>query len=261
MRIAPFFIFIYISHLVFFPIASVCPAQKNVIHEKKVISITTSTPIDIDSESTITKKAYLTFDDGPSEYTNDILNTLKEYNIKATFFVNAPSASSPEDIYKTMVNDGHVLGNHTFSHNYKLIYKNENSFFTDFDKMSNYVYEKTGYTMQLLRFPGGSNNLVSNKYGGKDVMKKIIASAQSKGYIYYDWNVSAGGSDLPAKTIQNNIQQQSKNKDTVIILLHDHDKRKQTLLALPGIIEGLEKQGFMFYPLDNNVEPIQFLKP
>ena len=108
------------------------------------------------------KKVYLTFDDGPSIYTKDILDVLKRYNVKATFFVTGMNSAQYSDYYQKILDDGHSLGIHTYSHVYNDVYKSLDSFVEDFNKMRNLIYEQTGEEITLYRFPGGSgNNVVS----------------------------------------------------------------------------------------------------
>ena len=143
------------------------------------------------------KKVYLTFDDGPSIYTKDILDVLKRYNVKATFFVTGMN-SEQYDYYQKILDDGHSLGIHTYSHVYNDIYKSLDSFVEDFDKMRNLIYEKTGEEITLYRFPGGSgNNVVS-----PTVRKEIFAWLEEEGIQYYDWNVSSGDAEKQVPSAQ-----------------------------------------------------------
>ena len=102
------------------------------------------------------KKVYLTFDDGPSIYTKDILDILKRYNVKATFFVTGMNSEQYGDYYQEILDDGHSLGIHTYSHVYHDIYESLEAFQEDFLKMQDYIYQLTGEKVKLYRFPGGS---------------------------------------------------------------------------------------------------------
>jgi peptidoglycan/xylan/chitin deacetylase (PgdA/CDA1 family) len=146
-----------------------------------------------------TRMAYLTFDDGPSGYTDTILNILKDYGVKATFFVNGRTDANSYRLYQRIVNEGHAIGNHIYTHNYQTIYSTVGGFDYQFDKLENLIQSLTGVRMDILRFPGGSNNTVSNSYN-RGIMNTLTARYRSLGYVYFDWNVSSGDSASPKAT-------------------------------------------------------------
>jgi peptidoglycan/xylan/chitin deacetylase (PgdA/CDA1 family) len=205
------------------------------------------------------KTAYLTFDDGPSDNTVKILDILKENNIKATFFVNGRPES--KEIYKRIVNEGHTIGNHTYSHDYAALYKTIDGFYKDKQKLDDLIWEVNGVKPEILRFPGGSNNHVSYSYGGKDFMDKLTKQVKESGIKYFDWNVDS--SDASTVTQDKNkiisaVLNGSKNKTQAIILMHDSKPKTTTALALPDIIKGLKEQGFKFSSLSSKVSAVQF---
>jgi len=200
------------------------------------------------------KQAFLTFDDGSSEYTRDILQVLAKYNIKATFFVNGTHLVAPKTINQEIVAAGHALANHTFTHNYSNIYASPEAFLADVNQLEELLIKETGLTTRILRFPGGSNNTVADK-NGPGTMDAIKAAVTEKGYVFYDWNVYPGDSDTPPQIMVQRALSQATGKETAIILLHDHRKRPETLQALPKMIEGLQAQGFKFYALNTSVPP------
>ena len=106
-------------------------------------------------------KVYLTFDDGPSIYTNDILDILDSYNVKATFFVVGKEETNAEEALQRIVDEGHTLGMHSYSHKYKELYESMDSFTQDFARIRDYIYQATGEESVCYRFPGGSSNTVS----------------------------------------------------------------------------------------------------
>lgn len=106
-------------------------------------------------------KVYLTFDDGPSENTDAILDILAEYNVKATFFAIGQEGEENMTMYQRIVSEGHTLGMHSYSHSYSTVYKSLDDFKSDFYKIQNYIEGVTGVKPVYYRFPGGSNNLVS----------------------------------------------------------------------------------------------------
>ncbi len=206
------------------------------------------------------KKVYLTFDDGPSIYTKDILDILKRYNVKATFFVTGMNSPGYDDCYQQILEDGHSLGIHTYSHVYNDVYASLDSFVEDFNKMRDLIYEQTGEEITLYRFPGGSgNNVVSSK-----VREEIFAWLEEEGIQYFDWNVSSGDAEKqvpsPQKIAQNCIEG-VKNCNTAIVLLHDAGGKKSTIEALPLIIEGINQlDDTVLLPMDEETVKIQQIK-
>ncbi|WP_094701573.1 exo-beta-N-acetylmuramidase NamZ domain-containing protein [Brevibacillus laterosporus] len=216
------------------------------------------------------KVAHLTFDDGPSNVTVQILDVLKQHNIKATFFVLGRNVKGNEAILQRMIAEGHTIGNHTYSHDYNKIYKNPQAFFTDLKQAEVEIQKITGEKPSMIRFPGGSNNGVSKKaqdttiYGAnKWVMNDIVKEAKNQGYSYFDWNVSSGdarsNSYSPQEVIRN-VKNGSANKHEVVILMHDTKAKESTLKALPQVIADLQKQGFTFEALQPTSKTVQFLK-
>lgn len=207
------------------------------------------------------KTAYLTFDDGPSANTEQILDTLKTYGIKATFFVNGNASN--KELYKRIIREGHVIGNHTYSHNYKSIYTTVEGFMEDFEKLNVFLEEVTGVRPTIARFPGGSNNQVSHKYGGEEIMKEIVRAVVDKGYQYFDWNVSSLDTEKVKQDkniIVNAVLEGAKDKTQAVILMHDSAPKTTTAEGLPEIIEGLIQQGFIFKTLDEDSYAPHFLK-
>ncbi|MBA4535321.1 exo-beta-N-acetylmuramidase NamZ domain-containing protein [Brevibacillus halotolerans] len=216
------------------------------------------------------KVAHLTFDDGPSNVTVQILDVLKQHNIKATFFVLGRNVKGNEAILRRMLAEGHTIGNHTHSHDYNKIYKNPQAFFTDLKQSEAEIQKITGEKPTMIRFPGGSNNGVSKKaqdttiYGAnKWVMNDIVKEVKNQGYTYFDWNVSSGdarsNSYTPQEVIRN-VKNGSANKHEVVILMHDTKAKESTLKALPQVIADLKKQGFTFEALQPTSKTVQFLK-
>ncbi len=191
---------------------------------------------------------YLTFDDGPSENTLSILDTLAKYNAKATFFVIG--ASSTQYISKIAA-AGHTVGLHSKTHNYATIYKSTDAYFNDLQAISDIVESQTGIKSKVVRFPGGGSNTVSKKYC-PGIMSNLSKLLPEKGYAYFDWNVSSGdasGDNVPASTLVNNVLNAAKGKNSLCVLMHDSAAKKTTAQALPEIMEGLSKMGFRFEAL------------
>ena len=203
------------------------------------------------------KRAYLTFDDGTSENTSKILDILKQYNVKATFFV---TGNCDETLLKRMQSEDHIIGNHTNSHKYEILYSSPEAFWNDFNKEQEYLNNILGTTSVFMRFPGGSNNSIGMKNG---VMGDITTQAKQNGYIYVDWNVDSGdarGNNIPKDTIVNNVLNGTSGKNQAIILMHQTKPKQTTVEALPEIIEGLQEQGYEIRPLTEKSYTPRFIK-
>ena len=209
--------------------------------------------------NTETKYAYLTFDDGPSQNTIKILDFLKANHIKATFFVIGKENS--DDIYKRIVDEGHTLAIHSNTHKYDEIYQNVDTFMEDMTALSDKLEAITGVKPTISRFPGGSNNTVSKRYGGEDLMDKIIQRIEEEGYTYFDWNVDsmdAAKNNQDKDVIINSVLNGAAGKQEAIILMHDAAAKTTTMEALPQIVEGLRKKGFVFEKITEETPAIQF---
>lgn len=200
-------------------------------------------------------KVYLTFDDGPSIYTNDILDILDRYQVKATFFVVGKEGTDAEEALQRIVEDGHTLGMHSYSHKYKELYESMDSFTQDFEQIRDYVYQATGVESVYYRFPGGSSNTVS-----EIDMHEFIDYLESRGVEYYDWNVSSGDGGsmkLPTDTLLENCTKDIDTRDTSIVLLHDSAEKPTTVEALPEIIENiLARPDTVILPITENTRPV-----
>jgi len=203
------------------------------------------------------KKVYLTFDDGPSVYTEEILKILREYNVKATFFVTGAKEAKYNKWYKKIVEEGHTLGIHTYSHVYSDIYSSLEAFQADFNKLRNLIYDQTGEWVNLYRFPGGSGNNVLTWKNRQAIMEWM----DSQNIVYYDWNVSpeeTGRKEPTAQQIATNCIEGVKNNNTAIVLLHDAGGRKSTIEALPLIIEGIKRlDDTILLPIDEETVTLQ----
>ncbi|NLA52445.1 MAG: polysaccharide deacetylase, partial [Alcaligenaceae bacterium] len=199
------------------------------------------------------KVAYLTFDDGPSSRTPEILDILKEYNIKATFFVVTSNTNT--SLLKRIAEEGHTIGIHTNSHVYKEIYSSVEAFLDDFNTAYKKVYEETGIKAEIFRFPGGSLNAYN-----LGTYQEIISEMLRRGFQYYDWNISTNDSNprINANEIVNVVKNSVKGQNKLIVLCHDSEHKYETVKALPEIIEFLKNEGYSFDKLDNTVEPVVF---
>lgn len=203
------------------------------------------------------KVVYLTFDDGPSATTESVLDTLKAEGVPATFFVMA--ADNNEEYLPLLartVQEGHLIALHTCSHDYKEIYKSPDAFWDDLQKLREKLlpYVPAEHEIKWLRFPGGSTNTVSHRYGGSDIMKKLKADAADRGFTYVDWNVCAEdslGGHPSASTIYNNIVRGVDGKNSCVVLMHDTNATKNTAAALPDVIRWFKNAGYRFDTVDH----------
>lgn len=183
------------------------------------------------------RRIYLTFDDGPSAYTDDILQILADYDVQATFFVLGKTDSHSIEMYQQIVDQGHALGMHSYSHNYHDLYASTQSFEEDLLKLQDYLYGITGQTCVLYRFPGGSSNTVS-----RVDIRDLIGILNENGITYFDWNVSCGDGGsrlLSVQELLNNTLTGIEEYRSAVILMHDSVDKRTTVEALPILIERL----------------------
>ena len=203
------------------------------------------------------KIAYITFDDGPYYSTNNVLNILKEYQVKATFFTIGQDKDtcydnknySCSDTYKKIVDSGHTIANHTYSHGiFKGLYSNADSFIYQVKLQEDLIKNRTGVKTNIIRFPGGS--ATARALAGNQV-DRILTRLKENGYGWVDWTSQDGdGGYLPnydtawrnfTNTIDENIE---------VILFHDYDKT--TISMLPNAIKYLENNNYILLPLFYN---------
>ena len=143
-------------------------------------------PADYGSDD-VAKSVYLTFDDGPSERTDEILEILDRYGIHATFFVVGQSDEEDLQRMRNIVAAGHTLAIHSFSHEYREIYSSVEAFLEDFNQIYCLIVETTGVKPQIFRFPGGSINGYNQL-----LYHEILSEMLRRGFVYFDWNLSNG---------------------------------------------------------------------
>ena len=197
---------------------------------------------------------YLTFDDGPSNNTSKILDILKQEDIKATFFlVNFNSSYNP--VVKRIYDEGHSIGIHSYTHNYKLIYSSVSAYFDDLNKMNDKIKTITGSDTKLLRFPGGSSNTISSF--NKGIMTTLVKEVTNAGYHYFDWNVDSSDawSARNSNDVYNNVINNLK-KGTNIVLMHDLSSNEKTVNVLEKIIKDAKEKGYTFANITMNTKEI-----
>lgn len=196
------------------------------------------------------KIMYLTFDDGPSQNTQAVLDILAEYDAKATFFVTA-EFSDHLDLIRAEHEAGHAIGVHTFSHRYDQIYQDSDAYWDDLEQMQKIIEEQCGSRSTILRFPGGTSNTISQRYAS-GIMTLLARQAEQKQYEYYDWNATNGDGDtsLSADQLVARAKEEIGEQPVVMLLMHDGAGNAQTVVALPRILSYIQEQGYVFRVID-----------
>ena len=202
----------------------------------------------------------LTFDDGPSANTDQVLEILDRYGVKATFFLVGSSAATPagQERLKKIAAAGHAIGMHSWSHDYRSVYASVEAFLDEFNSLYQYIHEVTGVYPSVYRFPGGSINGYD-----RGVYQEIIAEMTRRGFVYFDWNASAQDATThprPSWEIAADCLK-GVGRDLAVVLCHDSAARATTVEALPYVIEGYQKAGYTFSALHPGVRPITFGYP
>ena len=197
--------------------------------------------------SSDTKRAFLTFDDGPSGNTMQILDILKERGIKSTFFVLGSNVEKNPEIVKRMYEEGHFIANHGHSHIYSSIYQSPETVLNEYNQCNQAVRNAIGeqeYNSHLFRFPGG---FVGGKYA--EIKNQAEALLSQNNIVHIDWNALNGDAETTKPTVEYEMQrivETTCDKQSVVILMHDAEAKKVTVEALPGIIDYLAGQDYEF---------------
>lgn len=192
------------------------------------------------------KVIYLTFDDGPSQFTPELLKVLEKYDVKATFFVVGTMSLEYLD---EIAAGGHTIGLHSNTHDYEKIYSSDAEFMKDILALREKIYERTGIYTNILRFPGGSSNTISKRLC-KGIMTRLTDTLTAQGYRIFDWNVDskdAGGATTAEEVYQNVINGVQKRPVSIVL---QHDIRKFSVDAVEKIIIWGLENGYTFLPLD-----------
>ena len=201
----------------------------------------------------------LTFDDGPSKTTPAVLDALNTAGVKATFFV---VATGYNEKYLPLIADaaaaGHQIALHSASHEYSDIYQSADAYWQDIELLKQRISPYVNTTaLHYLRFPGGSTNTVSHKYGGSDIMKRLISQCEEKGYEWIDWYVSAEdatSSHPDAAQILENVRTGAEGRDLCVVLMHDTARTDATVEALPEMIDWFVSEGYHFCTVEQMYE-------
>lgn len=218
--------------------------------KNKVFELAKQVEEKIKNNETEYKIAYITFDDGPYYLTDSVLNILKEKKVKATFFTIGAGKTSCLDnrsvdcteTYKKIVDNGHTIANHTYSHAiFNGLYSSTSAFINDVSKQEDLIYSKTGVKTNIIRFPGGSST-------AKGIKDDIISNLRNKGYGWVDWTAEDGdGKSLSSKEQAMANLERTINDNIEVILFHDYNRI--TYSILPEAIDYLEERNYILLPL------------
>ena len=222
--------------------------QKEIVKQAKIPKLTEQGKENLKNIYHTDKKvAYLTFDDGPSNNTHQILDILKQNNIKATFFVLGSQVEVFPETTNRIYNEGHYIANHGYSHKYSEIYQSPEQVLNEFNQCNQIVAKTINvpeYNSHLFRFPGGS---VGGKYA--KLKNQAITLLEQNGILHIDWNSLTGDSEKVNPTeeyLMDNLQKTTEGKNSLVILMHDAQAKKITAETLPKVIEYLQQQGYSF---------------
>lgn len=231
-------------------------AEQDAISHQEGITADEDTALDNQEPA---HRVYLTFDDGPSAYTDDILDILKAYEVKATFFVVGKEGENNREALKRIVEEGHSLGMHSYSHVYGDIYESPEAFAADLQRIQDYLYEVTGVQCSIYRFPGGSSNKVSDTS-----IRELGRYLHQQDIEYYDWNISAQDATHTLQDVESIVHNSTsgiEKRKVSIILLHDAQDKPTTVEALPQIIENiLAIPDTVILPITEETEPVQHIQ-
>ena len=200
-------------------------------------------------------KVYLTFDDGPSKNTEKILDILDKYQVKATFFLTGREDEESLRLYQEIHKRGHTVGMHSYTHKYHEIYASTEAFEQDLEQIQGRIFETLGFTCSLYRFPGGSSNQVSELD-----MQEFIRVLNDRKITYFDWNAECGDASSQSykvKELVDNVMKDVVKYHTSVVLLHDADNKRNTVKALPKMIERLLDMDAQILPIEEDTTLVQ----
>jgi len=200
----------------------------------------------------------LTFDDGPSDrVTPRVLDTLKAYNVRATFFI-VNYGESGKALIRRMIDEGHTVAIHGYSHDYASIYKSDEAFMQNVYRLRDRLRADFGYEATILRFPGGSSNTVSRQYS-VGIMSRLAQRVQNEGFTYFDWNVSSGdaaGTPASSGRIYSAVTSALRHGRSNVVLMHDAGTKSTTADALPDIIQYCLANGYSIQAITPATKPV-----
>lgn len=207
----------------------------------------------IADDSSNEKVIYMTFDDGPSyKITNQILDILNEKEVKATFFLIGYKIQDRNEIVKRIYKDGHGIGLHSYSHKTKQVYKSQDAFIKEMKMTEDAIYDVVGIRPKIIRFPGGSIGHLNYQFHQK---------LQQEGYRVFDWNARISDGFVPSKSpdvLYKEAIKTGSKWNTVFLLMHCCETDKNTVKALPKIIDYYKEKGYEFRVINENTPEYYF---
>lgn len=211
-----------------------------------------------ENTTTGSSPVYLTFDDGPSDrVTPRVLDTLKAYNVRATFFI-VNYGESGKALIRRMIDEGHTVAIHGYSHDYASIYKSDEAFMQNVYRLRDRLRADFGYEATIIRFPGGSSNTVSRQYS-VGIMSRLAQRVQNEGFTYFDWNVSSGdaaGTPASSGRIYSAVTSALRHGRSNVVLMHDAATKSTTADALPDIIQYCLANGYSIQAITPATKPV-----
>lgn len=206
-------------------------------------------------KSTVSNKTiYLTFDDGPSFLTKQILDILDEKQVPATFFLVGTHISEYKEDVKREYLSGHTVAIHSDTHNYEYIYTSIDNYVSDLNQIRYKIHSITNTYPRIIRLPGGSSNTVSKKYK-EGVVTEITSYLNAHDYYYFDWNVDSldASGKVSRDVIYNSVTSHLKDGNN-IVLMHDAASKQTTVDALSDIIDYGKQNGYTFAKITKDTE-------
>lgn len=211
-----------------------------------------------ENTTTGSSPVYLTFDDGPSDrVTPRVLDTLKAYNVRATFFI-VNYGESGKALIRRMIDEGHTVAIHGYSNDYASIYKSDEAFMQNVYRLRDRLRADFGYEATIIRFPGGSSNTVSRQYS-VGIMSRLAQRVQNEGFTYFDWNVSSGdaaGTPASSGRIYSAVTSALRHGRSNVVLMHDAGTKSTTADALPDIIQYCLANGYSIQAITPATKPV-----
>lgn len=207
------------------------------------------------SDSGQTKRCYLTFDDGPTtNITPQILDTLRRYNVKATFFEVGSLIKANPDMARRVYEEGHLIANHSQNHEYAALYASTESFMTEINECYEAIKSVTDgeEPFKLIRFPGGGFNSSADSYA--PVKQAAKEALKEEGFYFCDWNTLNGdaeGKTKDASELLEYLKTNSAGYNNLVVLMHDAAAKQATADYLASAIEWLTEQGYTFHRMDD----------
>ncbi len=201
------------------------------------------------------KYVFLTFDDGPSPLTNEVLDILKEEGVKGTFFMLGnmiESGQEAKDTLKRAIKEGNAIANHSYSHDFKKLYPGNITdieyFMYEFNKTNSIMKEVLGdeFNTRVLRMPGGYNSRVY--YNDKN-LKELNSVLKEKGIVSVDWNSLNGdaeGKNYTKEEMIDYVKKTSDGKNQIVLLMHDTYGKEKTVSMLKDVIKFYKENGYEF---------------